>query len=184
MKKIARGVANVVLWIAAGIGVSCGLLWIANFAGLVQPLVVVSGSMEPAVMTGDLLFAARAPVAEVVAGDVVTLPSTVTGKLVTHRVVSNSLVGDHHEIVMKGDANEYEDGEAYRVEVGATVWRPALGIPGGGRIVMSMASPGVAIPLLVTLAALIGLSLIPSDDEDEPDDATEEEPQAAGRVPD
>ncbi len=124
IKRVARTTANLLLWIAAAIGVSCGALWLANLAGLVQPLVVISGSMEPAIMTGDLLFATRAPATEVAPGEVVTLPSTQTGKLVTHRVVSVTEVDGGHEIVMKGDANEYEDGEIYRVPTGETVARP------------------------------------------------------------
>ena len=173
IKRLARGIANVLLWIAAAIGVGCGALWLANFAGLVQPLVVISGSMEPAIMTGDLLFATRVAVVDVIPGEVVTLPSTQTGKLVTHRVVSITEVDRGHDIVMKGDANEYEDGEVYRVPAGGSVWRPALTVPGAGRTVMAMATPGVAIPLLVTLVALIGLSLLPGDPEPEDDDEPE-----------
>ncbi len=177
MKRIARSVANVLLWIAAGIGVACGALWLANTAGLVQPLVVVSGSMEPAIMTGDLVFATRTDPAEVVVGDVVTLPSSVTGKLVTHRVVSIAQVGDHHEITMKGDANEFEDGEVYTVPADGFVWRQALGVPGGGSLVMAMASPRVAVPLLVALVALIALSLLPPEDEAEtPERSTSDGP--------
>lgn len=180
MRRVARRVANVLLWLAAAIGVASGGLWLANVTGLVQPLVVVSGSMEPAIMTGDLLLATRVQVAEVSVGEVLTLPSTVTGKLVTHRVLSITEVDGHHEIIMKGDANEAQDGEVYQVAQGGSVWRQALNIPGAGRVVMAMGTPGVAIPLLIALGALIVLTMLPTEPVEEPAAGEDDQPDETG----
>ncbi len=163
MRRIGRRVANALLWVAAAVGVMCGVLWIAATAGLVQPLVVVSGSMEPAIMTGDLLFATRVPMTDVAVGEVLTLPSSVTGKLVTHRVQAIEDVKGQYGITLKGDANDSPDVETYLVGRQDKVWRPALTISGGGRVVMAMTTPTVAIPLLAALLALIVLSLLPGD---------------------
>ncbi len=163
MRRIGRRVANALLWVAAAVGVMCGLLWITATAGLVQPLVVVSGSMEPAIMTGDLLLATKVPVADVAVGEVLTLPSTVTGKLVTHRVQEIEDLDGQYGITLKGDANDSADGETYLVGRQDKVWRPALTISGGGRVVMAMTTPTVSLPLLAALLALIVLSLLPGD---------------------
>lgn len=163
MRRFGRRLANALLWVAAAVGVMCGILWVAATAGLVQPLVVVSGSMEPAIMTGDLLFATRVPMSDVAVGEVLTLPSTVTGKLVTHRVQAIEDVDGQYGITLKGDANDSADGETYLVGRQDKVWRPAVTISGGGRVVMAMTTPTVAIPLLAALLALIVLSLMPGD---------------------
>jgi len=158
--RILASLGNAVLTAAAAVGVACALVWGATAAGLIQPLVVVSGSMEPGIATGDLLVATRTPVAELEVGDVATLRSATTGHLVTHRVTEVAVSGESAEIRMRGDANPAVDAETYRAE--GSVWEPALRIPGGGFAVEVVTRPSVAIPLLVSLAALVGLTLVPS----------------------
>src|SRR5690606_687575 len=58
------------------------------------------------------------------------------------------------------DANAAQDAEVYAVE--GSVWRPAVRIPGGGFVAERLSRPSVAVLLLVTLAALVGLALVPS----------------------
>lgn len=59
-----RRAADALLWVLAVIGVLSGATWAASTAGLIQPLVVVSGSMEPSIRTGDLLVAIPTPAAD------------------------------------------------------------------------------------------------------------------------
>ena len=158
--RALRLLGNAALWIVAALGLASVLVWGATQLGWIKPLVVVSGSMEPHVMTGDLLVNVPRPTSDVQVGDVTSIHSDVTGDLVTHRVVSVEPADDGRwAIRMKGDANATEDGGVYLV--GDTVWQPALQVSGGGYVLVTLTRPAVAVPLGVALVALLGLSLLP-----------------------
>lgn len=149
------------LWGIEGPWLLVLLGWGASAVGLVQPLVVTSGSMEPGIATGDLLLAARTPVADVAVGDVLTVRSAVTDSFVTHRVTEVAPTGPvSAELRLRGDANASEDGETYLVD--GAVWEPRVRVPGGGRVVATLARPGVAVPLLVAIGALVAMTLVPA----------------------
>ncbi|BDV32066.1 signal peptidase I [Microbacterium terricola] len=160
--RALRAISSAVLWLLVAVGVLCGGLWAANAAGLVQPLVVASGSMSPGIRTGDLLFATPTPASEVAVGEVTTLHSEVTGKLVTHRVIEITRSGDTVSVRMQGDANQAADPEAYVVDADASVWQPTWTIPGGSYAVMTLMRPAVAIPGMLGILALVGLTLLPA----------------------
>lgn len=154
-----RRIALTVLWTLAGIGVVCGALWATTVAGLVQPLIVVSGSMEPAIMTGDLLLATKVPAESLSVGDVVSLESDHTSYLVTHRIESIAPDGEGgFTVAMKGDANEY--GDVLDYSVAGDVWMPQVRLPGMGSVVERLTAPAVSIPLMLGLAGLFGLTWI------------------------
>lgn len=159
---VLRRIALIVLWALAAVGAVCGSLWITTIAGLTQPLIVVSGSMEPAIMTGDLLIATRVPAERLEAGDVVSLHSDLSSNLVTHRI--ESIAPDGHggfTIAMKGDANEFGDILDYAVT--GDVWMPQVRLPGMGAVVQQATTPAVSIPLVIGLAGLFGLTwLVPA----------------------
>ena len=168
--RVVRLVGNVALWLLAAVGVLSILLWGATRLGYVQPLVVISGSMEPGIMTGDLLLDVRTPTQDVEVGEVAAIFNPVTQNLVSHRVISIEKTGDSAwDIQMKGDANNSPDGGVY--EVGPYVWQPVAQVSGGGRVIASVSRPSVAIPLGITILALIGLSTL-SRPEDREDDST------------
>jgi signal peptidase len=157
--RALKAVGNVVLWLLAAVGILSAVLWGATRLGYVQPLVVISGSMEPGIMTGDLLIDVRTPTQDVHVGEVAAIYNPVTRNLVSHRVISIEQTGDASwDVQMKGDANSSADGGVY--EVGPYVWQPVLQVPGAGRMIAAVARPSVAIPLGVTILALIGLSTI------------------------
>jgi signal peptidase I len=156
--RIIRLFGNIALWTGAVLGIVAGAVWGAGQLGLVQPLIVISGSMEPEIMTGDLLIARPIPTESVDVGDVVSLPSQLTGKLVTHRVVAITQQGETWQVRMKGDDNAEDDLEPYAV--GDEVLAPALRIPAGGTVVSKLMEPTVAVPVLVSLLALLGVSLL------------------------
>ena len=66
---------------------------------------IVSGSMEPAIPVGSLVYAELVQPAEVQEGEIIVFYSG--GSAVTHRVVQNRLV--EGEFVTKGDANQVCD---------------------------------------------------------------------------
>ena len=79
-------------------------LTIPNLLGY-QIYEVVSGSMEPEIPVGSLVYVEPAQPAEVREGEIIVFYSG--GSAVTHRVVQNRLV--EGEFVTKGDANQQED---------------------------------------------------------------------------
>lgn len=160
--KSLRAVGDGLLWALAAIGVLTGLLWIANAFGLVQPLVVVSESMQPSIRTGDLLVALPVAVEDLVVGDIASLPSTITGNLITHRIIDVAVDGNTVSFEMQGDDNDAPDAETYGYEVGDTVLHPVLTLAGVGTVVTTLASPFIGLPLFVIVAALIVVAVLPS----------------------
>lgn len=73
------------------------------------PLIVTSGSMEPAISTGSIVFVAERPAASVTRGDVITFdPPGPTGR-VTHRVVDRERWQGGWYFTTRGDANPTDD---------------------------------------------------------------------------
>ena len=69
---------------------------------------VVSGSMEPAIPMGSIVYVRQTEAKEVKTNEVIAFYSaTDSGALITHRVVQNRIVSG--EFITKGDANEKED---------------------------------------------------------------------------
>lgn len=88
---------------------------------------VVSGSMEPEIPVGSVIYVKAAQPEEVEAGDVIAFNKG--GSVITHRVEENHYV--EGEFVTKGDANQEEDVEpvAYSSLIGKVERHvPVLGI--------------------------------------------------------
>ena len=159
MTRVLRTAGNVLVWLLAVLGVASVGVWGATQLGWIKPLIVISGSMEPGIMTGDLLIARPHPAADLKVGQVASIRSTVTGEIITHRVVAVEAQPDGTwHVNLKGDANDSQDGETYVLT--DTVWQPVLQVPGGGSFIVTLTKPTVAIPLGVTILALLGLTLL------------------------
>lgn len=157
--RLIRRLADVTLWLLAAVGVLCVLIWAATAAGYIKPLIVISGSMEPQIMTGDLLIDVPVDTASLAVGDVVSLPSDLTENLVTHRIEKIVDQGDGQYLIsMKGDNNAFSDALDYTV--GDQVWQPAIQFDGWGSVVQKLTTPPVAVPLVVGLIALLGIALL------------------------
>ncbi len=76
-----------------------------NGLGSYRPFLVQSGSMEPAIMTGDIIVIQRKDTYAI--NEAVTFRSD-NDKLVTHRIVDVQL-GSNKQYLTKGDANRTED---------------------------------------------------------------------------
>ena len=98
----AIGIILMVLTIAA-----CLSLVIPKIAGY-DTYIVVSGSMEPNIPVGSIVFSKEIDPADLQKGDVIVFIDPARGTTpITHRVVSNDTA--EGTIVTKGDANERED---------------------------------------------------------------------------
>ncbi len=86
---------------------ACLGLTVPRFAGIDQ-YVVVSGSMEPAIPVGSMIYSAQTEPSTLDPGDVIVFNTTDGGNTpVTHRVVENHIADG--EVITKGDANPQND---------------------------------------------------------------------------
>jgi signal peptidase I len=92
-------------WAAIGAAAVLVLVLALPLAFHGRPLTVLSGSMEPALHTGDVAVVTRIGPLDARVGDVVTFRDPKSGRLVTHRLRSVRAHGGRVEFVTKGDAN-------------------------------------------------------------------------------
>lgn len=114
---------------------------------------VVSGSMEPSIPTGSLIYIRTMEPADMQEGDVIAFYGTRDqASIITHRVVENRVVMG--EFITKGDANQAEDMTPvpYENYIGRVVWT----IPGAGAAAeLFTSSAGKAAAGGVILAAVL-----------------------------
>jgi signal peptidase len=145
-----------------------GVLAVVGFLALVTPphgeggsrvvgghllLVVLSGSMSPAIQTGDLLVdrAVSAPEAATLrVGQVVTVHRG--DSVVTHRIAEVVLSPGGVSYVTKGDANASPDGEP--VGPGEVVGTVSFRVPLLGSALVSLRDPLVAACAVAALLLL------------------------------
>ena len=86
---------------------ACLSLIVPRLAGY-EGYVVVSGSMEPNIPTGSVIYSKKTDPALLQTGDVIVFVNEARGTTpITHRVVTNDL--STGTIITKGDANEFAD---------------------------------------------------------------------------
>jgi len=86
---------------------ACLTLVIPKIAGY-EAYVVVSGSMEPAIPVGSIVYSEKTDPSQLRVGDVIVFVDPSRGTTpITHRVVSNDQAAE--SIITKGDANPSED---------------------------------------------------------------------------
>lgn len=108
---------------------SCLPLTVPRLFGL-RIYSVVSGSMEPAIPTGSLVYIREIDPEDVKAGEVVAFYGTQDdAAVITHRVVENRLMMG--ELITKGDANPADDRTP--VDYERLIGRVVRFIPGAGR---------------------------------------------------
>jgi signal peptidase I len=140
-------------WIALGFAIGIAVSVIAPRALGGQSFTVMSGSMEPAIHTGDVVVDRRISPLDVRVGDVVTFrdPSDQT-RLITHRLRSVSVRDGVARMVTKGDANNTV--ERWNVSVDGTIGRVGYRVPRLG-YALSWAGGRSGRLLLIALPALL-----------------------------
>lgn len=115
---------------------------------------VITGSMEPAIPTGSLVYVKGVPAADVKEDDVIAFyGSNNSSAIITHRVVANSEIMG--EFITKGDANKTKDMNPipYADYIGKVVFSvPVLG--GVAQAFTSLAGK-IAAASIVGLAVLL-----------------------------
>jgi signal peptidase len=155
LRRFALGAATLIS-AAAALGV---LGYCALLAGGLKPVVVYSGSMEPALPIGSLVALRETPAARVAAGDVITFDDPYEhGHLVTHRVVSVFETPRGRVYRTKGDANAAVD--PWQITLPGNVGTPSLVIPYAGYVLLYAERPAVRQLVIVAFAGLLLLSLL------------------------
>ena len=111
-------------------------------------VVVVSGSMQPAIDAGDLLILREQKEYQV--GDVVTFRWN--NSLVTHRIIAV----DGDRVVTKGDSNNVADEPQ---QISRIEGKVVLCISGAGKLILFLKTP-LGILLMIIAAVLIAETLI------------------------
>jgi signal peptidase I len=135
--RVARSAREALLTLGAVLGAACLLLGLVAVTAGVHVLVFRSGSMAPAIDTGDLALTRTVGAAELRADDVVSVIDS-GGSRVTHRVVDVAGQGDQRQLTLRGDANEQPDREVYTV---SDVQRVVLVVPKAGYLVAWSTGP-------------------------------------------
>ena len=111
---------------------------------------VLSGSMEPAIHTGSLIFVKS--LENYNEGDIITVPTSDGKATVTHRVISKTEKDGEATFKTKGDANDGEDREV--IEEDSIIGKTFLAIPLLGYPV-SYAKTMQGLILLIIIPAII-----------------------------
>ena len=173
VRTLLRGAGMFVAWAALGVSLALALTLLVPLAFHGRPLTVMSGSMEPTIMTGDVVIAIPADALELRPGDIVTFSDPNRGsRLITHRVRSMRRHGSKVDFTTKGDANNAV--EKWRVSADKKVSRTVLRLPKLGRaLVFARTRTGLLVLVLVPVLLLgtLEIASIWKDDEDDEDQA-------------
>ena len=120
----------------------------------IKPVIVLSGSMEPEIMTGDLIFLHDTEPAELKEGDVICY--LLSGKSVTHRIVQvTAEAGGQVRFITRGDANNVEDRLAVGPDQIQGIWKGGR-IGGLGSLIMAIQTPaGLILTILCPLLLFV-----------------------------
>lgn len=120
---------------------------------------VVSGSMEPAIKTGSLVYVKKIEPAQVAVGDVIAFYSpNNTEMVITHRVVDNQSA--EAQFITKGDANETED--TTPIPYTHLIGKVEVTIPYMGNLLAGFVSENGKIAVVGVVAVSVLLQIISS----------------------
>ncbi len=117
---------------------------------------VISGSMEPAVKVGSLIYVRADEPAKIKENDIIAFYSSAEdGGIITHRVIENNAVAGRFRT--KGDANDTED--LTPIEYENYIGRVSLVVPYMGELftVMSSSYGKIAAACVTFLGALLSV---------------------------
>ena len=152
MKKVCNILSGIVFIILLALAI---LMFVPNFIGY-KGFAVISGSMEPKIPVGSIVYAKEAAFSDLEVGDVITYRLS-GDTVVTHRVVE--INKDEQSVVTKGDANEKVD--TAEVKSNQIVGKVAMSIPLIGYITIYAKTPIGIIAICAIAAILILLNFLP-----------------------
>jgi signal peptidase len=136
-----------------GVALCTLLVAITVLTGMLQILVVLSGSMQPTLHAGDVIITVNTPVRSLQVNDIITYRSPDNAKsLVTHRIINIHDDGQVLTFKTKGDANE--DPDQYVVSSDLVVGSMVLSVPYVG-YVASISHSFIGFLLLVLAPGIV-----------------------------
>jgi signal peptidase len=124
-----------------------------------RSMVVLSGSMTPAIRTGDVVVVRPIAPTEAKVGEIVTFKDPDgSGRLLIHRVRAIVRHGDQIAVTTQGDANATR--EHWKVPVDGTIGTVVYRVPLFGFAVSWIGSPPGRIALLIIPALLLAVSML------------------------
>ncbi len=139
LKKIVHVLANL-CYILVGIYALICLPMVMGY----NPLVVLSGSMEPSIKTGSVIYYHKVSESDLKEGDIITFKTDTKKEYVSHRI--NKIENGKYET--KGDANEVADPLLINYE--QIVGKDSISIPYVGYYV-KFANENVYLILIVAI---------------------------------
>ena len=158
MRKLLRAIRtalSVILWLALGLGFAAMVAFGAAKAAGYETFTVLSGSMEPAISTGDLVVDARILAKDAQVGDVITFPEPRTKRLITHRLEHKRIDGSQAHMRTRGDANNAP--ERWSIPADGQIGRVVASVPKGGYVAAFANERTAQLLLVVVPAVLLGL---------------------------
>ena len=152
--RVLRSLLRFAAMTAAGFAIGIGIALAVPLAFHARPLVVLSGSMEPTLGTGDVSVVRTIAPLDARPGDVVTFRDPDDAeRLITHRVREMRAQGASVVFRTRGDANTAS--ERWQVASSAEIGRVVYRIPELGWALMYARSKGLFVLLLGGALALL-----------------------------
>jgi signal peptidase I len=129
-----------------------GLIGLAGWSHLTEPVIVAGTSMAPAMPVGSLVTLEPVAPDRIRTGDVVSVRAD-NGVLVTHRVVRIAELPAGRHLELRGDANPHPD--PVLVPADAVVGRVDRVVPLAGYVVAMLASAVGLVAIVAFLAAAL-----------------------------
>jgi signal peptidase len=150
MGKFIKFFVSSILVVAILLG---GIVLLSNFFDLggIKTYSVLTGSMDPAIKTGSLIFIKKQENYSV--GDIVTKTGDESGMTVTHRIISITEEDGNVKIKTKGDANNVEDEEFFDKD--AIIGKVFFHIPFAGYLTNYAQTPYGLMVIVVIPAVII-----------------------------
>ena len=124
-----------------------------------RSMVVQSGSMTPAIRTGDVVVVRPVAPTEAEVGDIVTFQEpNGSGNLLVHRVRAIAREGGEVAVVTQGDANTTQ--ERWKVPADGTIGAVAYRVPMLGFATRLINRPAGQVGLIIVPALLLTISLL------------------------
>lgn len=151
--NIISALLSAVSWVILGLVVAFfAFIFLVEYSGnqSFRTFVVQSGSMEPSIMTGDIIIIV--PQLAYTISDVITFKGS-EDRVITHRIIKEESTAEEILFVTKGDANRETDTEVVPLE--RIVGKVILVVPKLGYFVTFGKSLYGIIALIVIPAAII-----------------------------
>ena len=170
VKKICNILSTIVLILLLGVAATILAPMLLGY----KEMAVLSGSMEPNIPVGSIVYVKPMEASQLEAGDVCTYMLADGSHYVTHRVVSVDL--ESQTLITQGDANEVPDGD---VAFSQVLGEAQFHLPYLGFITINAKTPKGILAICGVLVVVILINFIPAiiDADEEEKKKREKKPQ-------